>query len=59
MARKLKDYSLSRNFKSAPKKFNEEARKLEANASVIRKLLKNTRGSEAPEPMAQDVATAE
>ena len=47
MARKLKDYSLSRNFKSVPLKFEEEAKQLEADADIIRKMLGNTAGSEA------------
>jgi two-component system chemotaxis response regulator CheB len=47
MARRLKQYALQRNFQSAPHKFEQEAKKLEADAAAIRKLLKNTEGSEA------------
>jgi hypothetical protein len=32
MACKLKEYALGRNFKSAPKRFEEQAKKHEANA---------------------------
>lgn len=49
MARRLKEYSLGRNFKSAPKKFDEQARKLEADASAIRELLKRPEASESEE----------
>jgi two-component system, chemotaxis family, protein-glutamate methylesterase/glutaminase len=46
LARKMTDYSLSRNLKSAAPKFAEEAKKLEAHAEVIRELLKHTEGGE-------------
>jgi two-component system chemotaxis response regulator CheB len=47
MARKLREYSLGRNFKSAPKKFDKQAKKLEADANVIRELLKRAEGGES------------
>jgi two-component system chemotaxis response regulator CheB len=54
MVRKLEDYSLARNFKSAPRKFAEEAKHLQTHANVIRKLLGKTASSEAPEPPVED-----
>jgi two-component system chemotaxis response regulator CheB len=46
LARKMRDYSVERNLKAAPEKFENEAKKLEADAGVIRQLLKNTESSE-------------
>ena len=48
-ARKLREYSLSRNFKSAPEKFEAEAKKLDQHAKVIRELLQRTEGGESTE----------
>jgi two-component system chemotaxis response regulator CheB len=47
MVRKLKEYALARNFKVTPKKFEDQAKKLEADARAIRELLKSTQGGEA------------
>lgn len=46
MARRLMRYAQERNFRTAPKKFEEQAAKLEADAGVIRELLQSTQGGE-------------
>jgi two-component system chemotaxis response regulator CheB len=45
MAQKLRKYSVSRKFKSASKKFEEQARKLDADSKIIRELLKSAEGA--------------
>jgi hypothetical protein len=47
MARKLKAYSTERKFKAAPKRFEDQALKLEADAKVLRDILKSTEGGES------------
>jgi two-component system chemotaxis response regulator CheB len=48
LARKLRDYAVSRNFTSAPGKFEREAQTLDAHAQIIRQLLEQTDGAETP-----------
>jgi two-component system chemotaxis response regulator CheB len=46
LARKLRDGAAALNFTSAPKKFDDEAQRLDAHAQVIRQLLKKAEDSE-------------
>jgi two-component system chemotaxis response regulator CheB len=46
IAHKMKEYALSRNFKSAPQKFEEQANKLERDAKLIRELLNSSKVKE-------------
>jgi two-component system chemotaxis response regulator CheB len=45
LVHKLKDDAIARNFKSTAEKLDQEAKKLDADASVIRSLLKSTDAS--------------
>jgi hypothetical protein len=53
----LKDYALERSFKSAPDRFEEEAKKLAEDANIIRKLLRSTESGEVSELRAEDRAS--